>query len=246
MHRKSLNIAAVADLHCGRESAGTLRPIFEQLPEQTDVLLLCGDLTDYGLAEEARILVRELAPVRKIPILAVYGNHDYEAGEIEKLQAVLQENDIVVLDGHTHELEGVGFVGVKGFGGGFDRRMLEPWGEPAVKAFVHATVDESLKLERALATMGARNRIVLLHYSPLASTIEGEPPEIFPFLGSSRLEEPINRYGATAVFHGHAHRGAPEGRTREGIPVFNVALPVLRGADPEAPPFRLFSVPCGE
>ncbi len=243
MHRKTLNIAAVADVHCGRESAGTLRPFFEQLPEHVDILLLCGDLTDYGLAEEAKILVREMAPVRKIPTLAVYGNHDYEAGEIDALHAVLQENDITVLDGHTYEMEGVGFVGVKGFGGGFDRRMLEPWGEPAIKEFVTAAVDESLKLERALAKMRADNRIVLLHYSPLAATVEGEPPELFPFLGSSRLEEPINRYGAMAVFHGHAHHGAPEGRTREGIPVFNVALPLLRASYPEAPPFRIFSVP---
>lgn len=243
MSHKTLNIAAIADIHCGRSSAGTFRPIFEQLPDQTDILLLCGDLTDYGLVEEAKILVQELTPVRRIPILAVLGNHDWESGEVEGLTAVLEESDIRVLDGHTFEMNGVGFVGVKGFGGGFDRRMLEPWGEPAVKAFVDATVAESLKLERALAKMPEKQRVVLLHYAPIPATVEGEPPEILPFLGSSRLEEPMNRYGATVAFHGHAHRGAPQGYTREGCPVYNVSVQVLRTANPDAPPFKVISLP---
>lgn len=246
MQRTTLNIAAISDVHCGKESEGTLRPYFEQLPEQTDILLLCGDLTDYGLADEAKILMRELSPVRKIPILAIFGNHDYESGEIDEIATVLQENNIILLDGHSYEMEGIGIVGAKGFGGGFGRRMLEPWGEPATKAFVDATIDETLKLERALSKTRSKQRVVMLHYSPLEATVEGEPPEIYPFLGSSRLEDPINRYGAVAVVHGHAHRGAHEGRTREGIPVYNVSLPVLRRAFPDAPPFKVISVPIRE
>lgn len=243
MNRTELNIAAVADIHCGRDSAGTLRPLFEQIPAQTDVLLLCGDLTDYGLPEEAEILMQELEPVRKIPILAVLGNHDYEASQVPALQAALEAKGVKVLDGHTFEMEGVGFVGLKGFGGGFGRRMLEPWGEPISKAFVEETVQESLKLERAMSKLSTRKKIVVLHYSPIVETVEGEPLEIYPFMGSSRLEEPINRYGAVAVFHGHAHRGAPEGKTREGIPVYNVAYKVLRDNYHDRPAFRMFSVP---
>lgn len=246
MPRTMLNIAAVGDIHCGRDSAGTLRPLFESLPDRTDILLLCGDLTDYGLAAEAELLVQELAPVRRIPILAVMGNHDWESGEVEGIQAILEQNEIRVLDGHTFEMEGVGFAGVKGFGGGFGRGMLEPWGEPAVKAFVDETVRESLKLERALSKLHTPHRVAILHYSPLAATVEGEPAEILPFLGSSRLEEPLNRFGTTVAFHGHAHRGAHAGLTRDGIPVYNVSLPVLRTIQPEGPFFKVFSIPLEE
>ena len=161
----------------------------------------------------------------KIPILAVLGNHDYESGNAEEVKKILTEARVRVLDGDAVEIHGVGFAGVKGFGGGFGRRTLEPWGEDATKAFVQEAVSEALKLESALARLRTPQRVAVLHYAPIEATVEGEPREIFPFLGSSRLEEPLNRYGVTVAFHGHAHRGAPEGRTSAGIPVYNVAMP---------------------
>jgi len=135
---------------------------------------------------------------------------------------------------------------VKGFAGGFGDRMLQPWGESILKQFVHEAVEEALKLESALAKLPTACRIVLLHYAPIYATVEGEPAEIIPFLGSSRLEEPLNRYGVTAVFHGHAHHGSPEGRTREGVPVYNVAMPLLRRRFPDQQPVRFFDVPMAE
>ena len=140
-------------------------------------------------------------------------------------------------------MKGIGFAGVKGFAGGFGDRALQPWGEYILKRFVHEAVEESLKLESALAKLRTPQRIVLCHYSPIAETVQGEPAEIIPFLGSSRLEEPINRYGVTAVFHGHAHHGTPEGRTRDGVPVYNVARPLLRRRFPDRRPVRFLDVP---
>src|SRR5437899_2577696 len=192
--------------------------------------------------EEARVLTRELSGV-KIPVVAVLGNHDCESGKEAEVAAILTEAGVKVLDGDAVEVHGVGFAGVKGFGGGFGRRMLEPWGEAAVKAFVHAAVDEALKLERALARLRTPQRVALLHYAPIEATVEGEPRELFPFLGSSRLEEPLNRYRVTVAFHGHAHRGAPEGRTSTGIPVFNVAMPLLRRTLSETLPVRIPEIP---
>src|SRR5687767_2963152 len=225
LERESIRIAAIGDVHCNRTTQGSLQPIFAAASELADVLLLCGDLTDYGLPEEVQNLVKELAPVQ-IPIIAVLGNHDYESGRADEVKQILGEGRVRVLDGDGLEIHGVGFAGVKGFGGGFGRRTLEPWGEDATKAFVHEAVNEALKLESALARLTTPQRIAVLHYSPIEATVEGEPREIFPFLGSSRLEEPLNRYRVTACFHGHAHRGAPEGRTSAGIPVYNVAMAV--------------------
>jgi Icc-related predicted phosphoesterase len=219
------------------------QPIFAQVNERADVLLLAGDLTDYGTPEEAHILVNELSRTVKIPTIAVLGNHDFEAGKQDEVRAILSDAGVVVLDGETYEVGDVGFVGVKGFCGGFGRRTLEPWGEPMIKAFVAEAVNEGMKLETGLARLRTPHRVALLHYAPVDSTVEGEPPEILPFLGSSRLEEPLNRWAVAAVFHGHAHRGAPEGRTREGIPVYNVAAPLLRRLYPDVPPFRIVTIP---
>jgi Icc-related predicted phosphoesterase len=238
----TLNLAAIGDLHITKKSVGVWQPIFAQVNARADVLLLLGDLTDYGLPEEAHVLVNELARTVKIPIVGVLGNHDYESGKQAEVRAILSEAGVVVLDGDTHEVGEVGFVGVKGFCGGFGRRTLEPWGEPMIKEFVHEAVNEGMKLESGLARLRTAHRVALLHYSPLEATVEGEPLEIYPFLGSSRLEEPLNRYAVEAVFHGHAHRGALEGRTREGIPVYNVAAPLLRRMNPDAPPFRIVSI----
>jgi Icc-related predicted phosphoesterase len=148
-----------------------------------------------------------------------------------------------VLDGDAHEVAGIGFAGVKGFAGGFGPRALGPWGEPAIKSFVHEAVNEALKLEAALARLRTPHRIAVLHYAPIMATVSGEPPEIYPFLGSSRLEDPLNRYPVSAVFHGHAHRGSLEGRTREGSPVYNVAMPLLVQAFPGHPPIRIVELP---
>ena len=231
---ETVRLAAVGDIHCTRTSAGTLAPLFVEAAGQADVLLLVGDLTDYGLPEEAVVLARELADV-KIPILAVLGNHDFESGKEEEVTRILVEAGVRMLDGDGVEVRGIGFAGVKGFGGGFGRRTLEPWGESATKAFVREAVEEALKLERALARLRTPQRVALLHYAPIEATVEGEPREIFPFLGSSRLEEPLNRYGVSLAFHGHAHRGAAEGRTSGGVPVYNVALPLLRKILPSLP-----------
>jgi len=240
--RGTVRLAAVADIHCTRASAGVLGPILAEAAQQADVLLLGGDLTDYGLAEEARVLARELSGV-KVPILAVLGNHDCESGKEEEIAAILAEAGVKMLDGEGVEVQGVGFAGVKGFCGGFGRRTLEPWGEAATKAFVHESVGEALKLERALDRLRTPQRVALLHYAPIEATVEGEPREIFPFLGSSRLEEPLNRYRVTVAFHGHAHRGCPEGRTSAGIPVFNVAMPLLRRTLSESLPVRILEIP---
>jgi Icc-related predicted phosphoesterase len=237
-----VRIAALADLHYGKNSQGSLQSVFSRFGDlSADVLVLCGDLTDYGLPDEARALVRELAGLVKVPIVAVLGNHDYEADAAPEVTQILSGAGINVLDGDTCEIEGVGFAGTKGFAGGFGRGVLSPWGEPATKRFVREAVDETLKLETALSRLRTAWRIAVLHYAPIPGTVEGEPREIYPFLGCSRLEEPLARYSVTAVLHGHAHHGAPEGRTSTGIPVHNVALPLLKRVSAEQP-FRVLEL----
>lgn len=241
--RTHLRIAAVGDIHVSKSSQGVFHPLFAQISSSADVLVLCGDFTDYGLPEEARILARELTTSVNIPVIAVLGNHDYESGHQDEISRILSDAGVSVLDGEATEVQGVGFAGVKGFPGGFGRGALGPWGEKAIKAFVQEAIDESLKLEAALARLRTHRRVALLHYSPVRSTVEGEPPEIFPYLGSSRLEEPINRYRVSAVFHGHAHRGAAEGRTGTGVPVYNVAMPLLARLNPDRPPYLIVELP---
>jgi Icc-related predicted phosphoesterase len=241
--RTHLRIAAIGDIHVSRHSQGAFQPLFTQITSNADVLVLCGDFTDYGLPDEARILARELTAGVKIPVIAVLGNHDYEGGKQGEIRQILADAGVAVLDGEATEIEGVGFAGVKGFCGGFGRGALGPWGEQSIKRFVQEAVDEAMKLEAALARLRTERRIALMHYSPIRGTVEGEPPEIFPYLGSSRLEEPINRYRVTAVFHGHAHRGSPEGRTSTGIPVYNVAMPLLARLNPDRPPYLIVELP---
>jgi Icc-related predicted phosphoesterase len=236
-------IAAVGDLHVSKTSHGRFQPLFSQVSASADVFVLCGDFTDYGTPEEARILARELTSFVKIPVIAVLGNHDYEAGKEQEITSILADAGVTVLDGEVTEVQGVGFAGVKGFAGGFGRGALGPWGERVIKQFVQEAVDEALKLEAALARLRTQQRVAILHYSPIRGTVEGEPPEILPYLGSSRLEEPINRYRVSAVFHGHAHRGAPEGRTAAGVPVYNVCMPLLARLNPDRPPFLVVELP---
>jgi Icc-related predicted phosphoesterase len=238
-----VRLAAVGDLHCSKQSAGRLHDLFGRAAEQADVLLLCGDLTDYGLPEEARILARELSGVAaRIPIVAVLGNHDHESGRGEEVWEILTGAGVTLLDGDTCEFHGIGFAGVKGFAGGFGARTLRSFGEPSIKAFVREAVEESLKLETSLAKLQTEQRVALLHYAPIEATIVGEPPEIYALLGTSRLEDPVNRYPVNMVFHGHAHFGSLEGRTRAGVPVYNVAMPLLARTRPELPAFRLVEV----
>jgi Icc-related predicted phosphoesterase len=225
----------VGDLHCRVDARGYYRKLVEAVNgENADVLLLCGDLTDHGLPDEARMLCEALAPVRA-PRIGVLGNHDLEAGKGEEVAAVLRAGGVHVLDGDHLELPGhvAGFAGVKGFCGGFGRATLQSFGEDGIKRFVDESVREALKLEAALSQLESPVRIAVLHYAPLRATCEGENPEIMPFLGSSRLAEPLELHRATLAFHGHAHHGTLEGRTVSGIPVYNVALPVLRRDDPE-------------
>jgi Icc-related predicted phosphoesterase len=239
---RSVRVAAVGDLHCKQSSSGSFQTLFSRIAENADVLALCGDLTDRGLADEARILAKELQAV-KIPKIAVLGNHDFESDAAGDVTEILGGAHVTVLDGTAIEIAGIGFAGAKGFAGGFGDRALQAWGENTTKIFVREAVDETLKLESALARLRTPGRVVLLHYAPVRDTVDGEPREIYPFLGSSRLEEPLNRYAASVVFHGHAHRGQPEGKTSGGVPVYNVALPLLQQLYPDRSPFRVIEIP---
>lgn len=239
---KRVRVAAVGDLHCTKSMEGTLRPLFTEADRSTDILLLCGDLTDYGTPDEAHVLAGELSVV-KIPIVAVLGNHDYETDQAEDVKQILREAGVQVLDGDACEINGVGIAGAKGFAGGYGRGALGPWGEPAIKQFVNEALQEALKLEAALSRLRTPQKIALLHYSPIKATVEGEPPEIFAFLGTSRLEDPLVHYPVDVVFHGHAHRGSPEGKTVNNIPVYNVAKPLLQRTWPDKPAFRIFELP---
>ncbi len=240
--KETVRIAALGDLHFGRSTApGALQSLLTQINDSADIFALCGDLTDYGLVDEARAVVKELIPTVKIPIVAVLGNHDYESGQQADIVKVLADAGVVTLDGETTEIHGIGFAGVKGFGGGFGRRALGPWGEEIIKTFVHEAIGEALKLESALARLRTDRLVALLHYAPIQATVEGEPREIFPFLGCSRLEDPITRFPVSAVFHGHAHHGAPEGRTRNDVPVYNVSASLMREVFPDRP-FRLIEL----
>ena len=241
----AIHVAAVGDLHCSRSSSEALRPLLASLPAAADVLLLCGDLVDHGLADEARILAREISSTVRVPVIAVLGNHDVEAGEEAQITSILEDIGVQVLDGGSCEVAGVGFAGIKGFAGGFGTHALGSWGEPVIKSFVQEAVNEALKLEAALVHLSTAQRVVVLHYSPIAATVAGEAAEVSPFLGSSRLEEPINRYAVAAVFHGHAHGGAVDGHTATGVPVYNVAAPLLQRKFPDRPPFRIIEIESG-
>ena len=240
--RETVRIAAIGDIHHGKNAVqGSLQPLFAQITDNADILVLCGDLTDYGLPDEARALAREITSAVKIPCVAVLGNHDCESGQEAEISKILADAGVVMLDGDSTEIHGVGFAGVKGFCGGFGRRALGPWGEQIIKHFVREAVDEALKLESALARLRTERLVAVLHYSPIQATVEGEPREIFPFLGCSRLEEPIGRFPVSAVVHGHAHHGQPEGRTAANVPVFNVSASLMREMFPERP-FRVIDI----
>jgi Icc-related predicted phosphoesterase len=229
-----VRIAAVGDLHCAKNAGGLLAPMLAHVNAGADVLLLCGDLADHGTEEEARVLAKELTAVH-IPMIGVLGNHDFQSGAQDAVTRILVDVGVQILDGDAVEVHGVGFAGTKGFVGGYGRGTLGPWGEPAIKMLVQGAIDESLKLESALGRLRTERRIAVMHYAPIRETCVGEPIEIYPYLGCGRLEEPLHRFPVDAVFHGHAHHGSPVGKTSNGIPVYNVALPLLRTLFAESP-----------
>jgi Icc-related predicted phosphoesterase len=233
-----LTLAALGDLHVKDDRAASLRELFKEISEAADVLALCGDLTDTGKPAEAEALAEDLRACT-VPIVAVLGNHDYDCGQVDEVKAILKNAGVHLLDGASCEIDGVGFVGVKGFIGGFGRRMLGSFGEPAVKTFVSEAVNEAMHLENAMRALGTKRSVVVLHYAPIAETVEGEPLEIFPFLGNSRLAETIDRFTVSAVVHGHAHRGRYEGRTPGGAPVYNVAFGIEK---PSGRPYALLDI----
>lgn len=215
-------MAAIGDLHVGLEPDPSLADLFAEISREADVLALCGDLTNVGNPREAQILAQSLRAC-SVPMVAVLGNHDYECGRQDEVVRVLEDVGVKFLGSEVHELGGVGFAGVKGFAGGFGRRILFPFGEPIIKLFAKEAVEEALKLEQALHALHGKRIVVVLHYAPIAETVAGEPLEIMPFLGSSRLAETIDRFEVNAVVHGHAHHGSFSGRTPRGAPVYNCA-----------------------
>jgi Icc-related predicted phosphoesterase len=239
---KLTRIAAVGDLHVRDTDKGKWVDYFKNVSKDADVLIICGDLTDTGDEAEARVLAEELKAC-SIPVVSVLGNHDFEKGRHKLIRQVLQNDNVHILDGEAVIIGDVGFAGVKGFGGGFDNHMLSMFGEGAMKAFVQEAVDEALHLERALTRLDAKDKavkkIAIYHYAPIKATVIGEPEQIYPFLGCSRLAEPLMRTPVAAAFHGHAHAGTLEGQTVNGTKVYNVAKHILLKAGYTVPYFVL-------
>jgi Icc-related predicted phosphoesterase len=235
-----MRIAATADLHFTPQSYDHIREVMSRMRDEADLLVLAGDLTNYGRPQEMESLLNAMVRLR-VPTVAVLGNHDYESGQEGDLMRMMHEAGLKVLDGTAYERDGIGFAGTKGFLGGFGRGMLTAFGEPEVKAFVQAAANEAMKLERALSLLRSPKTVVVLHYAPVADTVHGEPKEIYPYLGSSRLAEVVDRHGANLVLHGHAHHGALDGRTTAGIPVHNVALTLLQQQNPPRA-YRVFEL----
>jgi Icc-related predicted phosphoesterase len=242
--KTEVRVAAFADIHFRSKDKGRLQPLFEAIVQEADVLLLCGDITHLGNPEEARLFIEEAKRVLdEIPVLGVLGNHDFESGKQEAIHRIFTDAGVSILDGNSREIDGISFTGIKGFGGGFGPRALQPWGELAIKNFVKEIAGETQKLEKALSRLNSGPKIVMMHYAPVLGTVAGEPQEIFPFLGSSSLEGPLNRFAVTAVFHGHAHRGSLEGRTSANIPVYNVSIEVLKHHFPDHLPYFVLNIP---
>ncbi|SFO34293.1 MULTISPECIES: metallophosphoesterase family protein [Actinomadura] len=240
-----IHVAAAGDLHMGPEAAGEYRGHLSALAGRADVLLVAGDLTRHGTVEEGRVAAAELRDLG-VPVIAVLGNHDYHSDAEEEIAGILRDAGVTVLEGEGTVLDcdgtRLGVAGGKGFGGGFEGRCAGDFGEPEMKAFVRHTKDFAGRLGASLLELDADVTISLTHYSPAADTLEGEPPEIYPFLGSYLLGEAIDEAGADLAIHGHAHKGTERGLTSGGVRVRNVALPVIQHAyalyrlDPAAPP----------
>jgi len=235
-----MRIAATADLHYSPQSYDHIREPLAHVRDEADVLVIAGDLTNYGKPQEMHSLLNALVRLR-LPIIAVLGNHDYESSCEEELMKMMTDEGIKVLNGSSYERDGVGFAGAKGFVGGFGRGLLTAFGEKEIKAFVQASLDETLKLERALSMIRTEKIVIVTHYAPICETVMGEPQEIWPYLGSSRLAEVIDRHGAKLALHGHAHHGKPDGKTSGGVPVHNVALSLLMQHN-GGKPYKVFDV----
>lgn len=225
MSAGKFRIAAVGDIHFAQTDVGRYQDQFQSISKHADALAICGDLTQHGHVREAEVLAGELRSCQ-VPVVGVLGNHDYAQGQDQAIREVMR-SVMSILDEEPVVLGSIGFAGIKGFGGGFGHHMLAAFGEPGIKQFVQEAVNESLLLERALSQINAEKKVVVMHYSPIVETLIGEPPEIFPFLGCSRLAEPIDQFGADLVLHGHAHSGSPLGHTSNHVPVHNVALAQL-------------------
>lgn len=237
---KKFRIAAVADIHVKSTDKGIWADYFKQISKNADAFLIAGDLTNTGDEAEAQVLSEELKAC-SIPVITVLGNHDHEKGRYKLIRQILQNDHVHVLEGESVVIGNIGFAGIKGFGGGFDDHMLSMFGEEALKKFVEEGVNEALRLDRALTHIEKNNenmkKVALLHYSPIKDTIAGEPEAIYPFLGCSRLAEPLRRNNVVAAFHGHAHRGTLTGETSTGVKVFNVSRTVLLKAGYTVPVF---------
>ncbi len=233
-----VRVAAVGDLHVKEHGTYSYKDLFSEISQAADILVLTGDLTDLGKPAEAELLAADLRSC-SIPVIGVLGNHDYESGHVEDVTAIIKDAGVHLLEGQAVEIEGVGFAGAKGFAGGFGRHMLSSFGEPAIKAMVAESVEETMRLENALRQVHSDRAMVVLHYAPIPETVEGEPYEIYPFLGSSRLAETIDRFPVKAVVHGHAHRGHYQGRTPGGAPVYNVASQIQK---PTGRPYALIEL----
>ena len=225
-----IRVAAAGDVHFGEDSAGTLQPHLPEVADCADLLVLAGDLTRCGSADEAAVLAKELGGL-PLPVYAVLGNHDYHDDQEAEITQALEENGIRVLEG-TGEVvtvggKRVGVAGIKGFGGGFAGACGTEFGEREMKAFIRHAKETAAQLEDALRGLDADVKICVLHYAPVEETLQGERLEIYPFLGSYLLAEAIDRAGADIVFHGHAHAGCEKGLTPGGIRVRNVAQPVI-------------------
>lgn len=232
-HTKKIKLAVVGDIHVKSHFKDVYKPLMQEISQHADVLLLCGDLTDLGTPEEAHILADDLRSCT-IPVVAVLGNHDYQSNQPEEVKKILQENpNVKILDNEPVEHHGIGFAGVKGFIGGFGSYSLGAFGEPLMKQIIQERDNEAYALENQLKALQTEKKVVLLHYSPIRATVADENADIMPFLGSTRYEQTIDQYGAVVAFHGHANAGPHSGKTMTGIPVFNVALPLLETLTPK-------------
>lgn len=231
---KKIKIAAVGDIHVKTHFKDVYKPMLQDVSQKADVLVLCGDLTDLGTPEEARILSDDLQ-ICRIPVVAVLGNHDYQSDQPEAVKEILEANpNIEVLDQEPLEYHGIGFAGVKGFIGGFGAHALGAFGEPLMKEIVKERDREAYALENQLKALPLeKKKVVFMHYSPIRATVADENCDIMPFLGSTRYEQVIDQYNVSVIFHGHANLGPHTGKTMKGTPVFNVALPLLQNLTPQ-------------
>jgi Icc-related predicted phosphoesterase len=228
-----IRIAAVGDVHVDKDVLGRFRPALDQLPDVADVLLVAGDLTRHGTLDEARCFATEFGGLG-VPVVLVLGNHDHHSDRPVQVAELLTDAGMTVLDGTATVLtlngHRLGVAGVKGFGGGFAGASAGNFGEPEMKLFVRTGEEAAERLGEALRSVECDALVALTHYAPVPETLAGEPPEIYPFLGAYQLAQAIDSAPTVLALHGHAHHGSERGRTPGGVPVRNVAHPVIKQA----------------